>query len=204
MATMILDPQLAESLIRQRRDWGSDRHDEVWEGVYMMAPLPNNEHQEIVSGLVAILQDVVGWAGLGKVFPGVNLTAFEGQWEHNFRAPDVVAFLRDTAAKDCDTHWRGAADFLVEIISPGDRTREKIPFYSSLGVRELLLVDREPWTLELYRWQEGQLTKVGQCSPGSDAVLQSRSVPLEFRLLAAEPRPKMEVTHPATGRRWLI
>ena len=79
-----------------------------------------------------------------------------------FREPDVAVFLRNTKAIDCGTHWRGAADFLVEIISPGERTREKIPFYSGIGVVELLIVDREPWTLELYCHQDGQLTKVGQ------------------------------------------
>ena len=75
------------------------------------------------------------------MFPGVNLSDRDEGWEQNFREPDVAVFLRDGKAINCGTHWQGAADFLVEIISPGERTREKIPFYSSLGVVELL-VDR--------------------------------------------------------------
>jgi hypothetical protein len=39
-------------------------------------------------------------------------------------------FLAEGKAVYCGTHWRGAADFLVEIISHGERTRDKIPFYS--------------------------------------------------------------------------
>ena len=60
MATVILDPELAERLRAERAAWGGDRYDEVWEGTYMMAPMPNNEHQAIVNGLTAILQDIIG------------------------------------------------------------------------------------------------------------------------------------------------
>ncbi len=71
----------------------------------------------------------------------------------------MAVFLRGGRAVDCGTNWGGAADFLVEIISPGEHTREKIPFYSSLGVVELLIIDREPWTLKFYRHQNGQLKR---------------------------------------------
>ena len=46
MATVIMDERLADRLREERKAAGSDRWDEVWEGTYMMAPLPNNEHQE--------------------------------------------------------------------------------------------------------------------------------------------------------------
>ena len=138
------------------------------------------------------------------MFPGVNLSDRDEGWKQNYREPDVAVFLRDGKAVDCGTHWRGAADFLVEIISPGERTREKIPFYSSLGVVELLIVDRDPWTLELYRHQDGQLTKVGQSTLAAPEVLASQTVGLTFQLLPGEPRPQIQVTHPATGRQWEI
>ena len=96
------------------------------------------------------------------MFPGVNLSDRDKGWKTNYREPDVAVFLRGGRAIDRGTHWQGAADFLVEIISPGERTREKIPFYSSIGVVELLVIDRDPWSLELYRHENGQLTKVGQ------------------------------------------
>ncbi len=108
------------------------------------------------------------------MFPGVNLSDRDEGWEQNFREPDVAVFLRDGKAIDCGTHWRGAADFLVEIISPGERTRDKIPFYSSLGVVELLIIDRDPWTLELYRHQNGQLEKVGQSTLAAPEVLPAK------------------------------
>jgi Uma2 family endonuclease len=134
----------------------------------------------------------------------VNLSDCGDGWKQNYREPDVAVLLRSTKAVDCGTHWRGAADFLVEIISPGERTREKIPFYSSLGVVELLIVDRDPWALELYRHQDGQLTKIGQSTLAAREVLTSQTVGLTFQLLPGETRPQIQVTHPASGREWNI
>lgn len=150
MATFIADRDVERELRRRRRAWGADHHDEVWEGVYFMTPLPDDEHQDLVSGFVHIFWDVISDSGLGKVRPGVNLAG-----SATTDVPDVVVFPRDTAAENCDRYWRGAADFVVEIVTPGDRTRKKIPFYSRLGVRELLIVDRRPWHLELLRQREG-------------------------------------------------
>jgi Uma2 family endonuclease len=204
MATLITDTRLEERLKEERRARGVDRHDEVWEGVYFMAPLPNNEHQEIVGRLVSIFEFVVGWPGLAKVFPGVNLAGLSENWEHDYRAPDIAVFRRDTQSRSCDTHWRGGADFVVEVTSPGDRSREKIPFYDSIGVRELLIIDRKPWTLELYRHQAGRLEIGGRSSPNDGEILVSQLLPLRFRLLAGEPRPGIEVVYVANDQTWTV
>ncbi|MGA2798203.1 MAG: hypothetical protein ABSE63_11525 [Thermoguttaceae bacterium] len=45
MAVLITDPSLEERFIGERKICGSDRWNEVWEGVYIADPLPNNEHQ---------------------------------------------------------------------------------------------------------------------------------------------------------------
>jgi Uma2 family endonuclease len=102
------------------------------------------------------------------------------------------------------SHWQGAADFLVEITSPGERTREKLPFYSRIGVVELLIVDREPWTLELYHNKNGQRTLAGRSSLAAPNVLVSQTVGLTFQLAAGDARPQIQVTHPANGQLWQI
>ena len=56
MATVVMDRECAERLREERRAAGSDRWDEVWEGTYMMAPLPNNEHQADCIRLAAIMR----------------------------------------------------------------------------------------------------------------------------------------------------
>ena len=202
MATLAIDPQLEQRLLDERHARGADHHDEVWEGTRLMTPMPNNEHQEIVSRLIFVLESVVGVPGLGRVTPGVNLAGSAENWEQDYRCPDAAVFLTDTAAEDCGSFWRGAADFVVEIISPGDRSREKLGFYEKIGVRELLLVDRDPWRLELYRLQEGRLVMVGNSGPAEGETLTSRVLPLSFRLVPGTPRPKIEVTHRDSRRQW--
>ena len=86
-----------------------------------------------------------------KVFAGCNVSDQPKRWKRNYRCPDVAVFLPGNPAEDRKTHWFGGPDFAVEIISRFDRSREKFGFYKSVGVRELLLVDRHPWALELYR-----------------------------------------------------
>ncbi len=204
MAVMVLDPDVEMSLLSERVASEGNQYDEIWEGVYIVTPLPNNEHQEIVGEFGLILREVIRRPGLGQVFPGVNLSDRAEGWKQNFREPDVAVFLKNTKAINHDTHWQGAADFLVEIISPGERTRDKIPFYGSIGVVELLIVDRDPWTLELYRHQDGQLVKVGQSTLEAPGILSSETVGLSFQLQAGESRPQIRAVQPATGREWLI
>ena len=204
MAIMVLDPDVEQQVLAERAGLDGDQYDEVWEGVYIVTPLPNNDHQELVYEFVCFLGEVIRHPRLGHVFPGVNLSDRNEGWKENYREPDVAVFLRDGKAINHNTHWQGAADFLVEIISPGERTHEKIPFYGSIGVVELLIVDRDPWTLELYRHQDGQLTKIGQSTLAAPDVLASQTVGLTFQLQPGETRPQIQVTHPATKRQWQI
>ena len=59
MSILINDPRLEESIIEERKRTGAERWDEVWEGVYVVSPLPNKVHQQIVARLVAMLHDVI-------------------------------------------------------------------------------------------------------------------------------------------------
>jgi Uma2 family endonuclease len=204
MALLVTDPSLEERLIAERQASGGDRFDEVWEGTYVMAPLPNDEHQDIQSGLSTIFKIVVQWTGAGLVRSGVNVSDRDEGWEHNYRCPDVVVFMNGTSARNCDTHWVGGPDFAVEIRSPGDRTRDKLPFYASVNVRELLIVERRPWSLELYRLAEGELARVGASTADDGATLTSDVIPLSFRLIPASPRPTIEVEHRETAQRWSV
>lgn len=47
MALVSLEPSELKRLIRHRRRCGGERYDEVWNGVYVMAPLADNEHQSL-------------------------------------------------------------------------------------------------------------------------------------------------------------
>jgi Uma2 family endonuclease len=205
MAVLVTDPDVGEELIAARRASGADRFDEVWEGLYVMAPLANDEHQAVQVGLAAAFQNAVGWSGDGLVRAGVNVSDRDEDWQFNFRCPDIVVFLKGTSARNCNTHWFGGPDFAVEILSRGDRTPEKLPFYASVNVRELLVVNRDPWSLELFRLRDGRLISIGKIdASGGGGLIASEVLPLSFRIVPAGERPTIEVVHRDTGQTWSV
>ena len=95
----------------------------------------------------------------------------------------MVVFRNDTTAQNLDTHRLGDPDFAVEVVSQYDRSRKKLDFSARVGTRELLLVDRYPWALELYRLSEaGTLDLVDRSTSEQPAILTSMTLPLTLRL----------------------
>ena len=113
-------------------------------------------------------------------------------------------FLKGNRAEDCDTHWCGGPDVAIEIVSPNDRSRKKIPFYQSVSTRELLIVDRRPWRLTLFRLVDGKLGEVGESTLPDPQVLASEVVPLSFQLAQVAEKPAILVKHLQDGREWTV
>jgi Uma2 family endonuclease len=199
---LIPDVNVSADMIEDRRARGVDHHDEVWEGVYVMSPAANNEHQKLIARLTSILIEVVDEAGLGESFPGVNVSDQQDNWQKNLRCPDVVAFLNGNPAQNRDTHRLGGPDFAIEIVSPYDRSREKLDFYARIGTRELLIIDRDPWQLELLRLADGKLGSAGVSTLDKPAPLTSETTHLAFCLAPGDKRPVIAVTHADDGRQW--
>jgi Uma2 family endonuclease len=203
MAVIVHDPLIEADLKRQRAASGADRFDEVWNGVYFVSPQPNDEHQDLVTELIVALHAVIVDAALGKVRPSVNVSDRDQDWTDNYRCPDVAVFLDGTKALNRGSHWLGGPDFAIEILSPGDRAREKLEFYASVGVRELLIIDRDPWGLELYRLDGNRLGLVGRIDVGAAVALRSEVIPLFFGIVPGEERPSIVASH-QDGREWQI
>ncbi len=204
MATLITDRELEQRLQAARHAAGADRYDEVWEGTYMMAPMPNDEHQQLVSRFAAIFQDVIDWPGLGHVRPGVNVSDRIEKWQENYRVPDVAVFLNGGRAVNYGAFWYGGPDFAVEVVSPDDRTLEKLPFYAAVHVREVLVVHRQPWRLELLAWRDDRLVALENTTEPAGKAVVSGVLPFSFRLVAGQVRPQIEVIHLDGHRQWLV
>jgi Uma2 family endonuclease len=213
MAVLVLDPDLESHLKAVRRENDSDGHDEVWEGLHVMAPLPNDDHQDIQASFLAMLREALGWDTPAKFRAGVNVSDRHKDWQFNYRTPDVVAYLPGNPAKNFATHWQGGPDFLIEIVSSFDRSREKLAFYGKVGVREALFIDRDPWELEFYvaSKKAGASLRLAGKTKMKGVPLSSSVLPLTFALVPGKPRPRIEVilTSPtakttSSRRQWLI
>jgi Uma2 family endonuclease len=204
MATLILDRDFAEELRQQRAKSGADRWDEVWEGTYIMSPMPNVEHQQIVSFLTGVLFNVVMLRGQGQVLPGTNVSDRQVDWIQNYRCPDVAVYLNSNSAQKCENHWVGGPDLAIEVLSPDDRSYEKLSFYESIGTRELLLVDRYPWKIELFRLEDNKLVSCGVSLPNGRQILHSLVLPITLQLLPASGRPQLEIRGVDDSTRWVF
>jgi len=134
MPTLVLGtpPPELEALLERRRQAGADRLDEVWQGVHHIVPGPSIEHADISQQLAVLLDGPARAAGLRPTMSEFNL----GESEHDFRVPD--GGLHRPGASGV---WQATAAAVVEILSPGDESRQKLPFYADHYVDEVLLVD---------------------------------------------------------------
>jgi Uma2 family endonuclease len=134
MRALLPDPPPAEvtHLLARRRRLGQDRKDEVWEGVLHVVPAPGHRHADLAQQLAELLGPPARVAGLQPTMAEFNL----GDSEADFRVPDG-GLHRPGAAE----MWHPTAALVVEILSPGDETWEKLPFYAAHRVEEILIVD---------------------------------------------------------------
>ena len=204
MALVSLVPSELKRLIRRRRRTGADRFDEVWDGVYVMAPIADNEHQSLGLRLAIGFTNALEPAQTTQIFPGCNVSDQPKRWKRNYRCPDVAVFLPGNPAEDRKTHWYGGPDFAVEILSRFDRSREKFGFYQSVGVRELLLVDRHPWALELDRADGKDWATAGRAEVTLGGSILSEVLGLTFQLNPGVARPQIEVVQKDTGKKWMV
>lgn len=203
MPVMVLDPDLAEEIIEGRNGfYRRHRREEVWDGVTYIMPEPDNEHSDLGTFLIWVFRTVFDPAEGNRVHNPCNVSDRDRGWKDNYRNPDVSVFLAGNPARDRRTHWFGGPDLAVEIISPDDRSRDKLGFYAKVGTGEVLVVDRYPWKLELYRRDNNEMKLVGRIRPGEGRKLVSAVVPFEFQLLRGRPRPKVKIIHTETGQEW--
>ena len=200
MAILILDLDRIAQLYKLWPGLDDERTTEVWEGLTVLTPKPDAEHRDVVGGLSALFNATIRAKFLGTASASATLSDRTPDWRGNYCNPDAVVFLNGNPAVNHDTHWVGGPDLAVEVISPCETPNAKFGFYESIGTRELLFVNRWPWTLELFALSDGKLRLAGS-SPG---VVTSAALGLTFQLAEGSPRPRIAVMHPATGGAWSV
>lgn len=135
MPTLVMDPAPAEidELIEYRRRRDLDHYDEVWEGVLHLNPPPTGEHQYVLQQLSVLLGPLARDAGLLAI---INEFGLGRQGKDNFRVPD--GGLHRGVPRGV---YQSTAALVIEILSPGDESWNKLPFYAAHEVDEVLIVD---------------------------------------------------------------
>jgi Uma2 family endonuclease len=151
-----------EALLAERRRTGVDRWDEVWEGVLHMVPPPSAAHQRLSAELLAVLVPLAKGRGLvGLVEAGL----YRG--DEDYRIPDQMYAQPDQLS---DRGVEGGAPLVVEILSPGDESYDKLDWYAAGGVEEVLVIDPETRAAELFARRGGRMVLV-ESSPLRVAAL---------------------------------
>ena len=149
-------------LLEERRRLGLDHRDELWEGVVHVVPQPESGHQVTTFRFGAAVLPLADERGLLLAH---EVAVYQpGLEEEDYRVPDLVVARREYVRR------RGVAgppELVVETLSPQDESRDKFPFYATLGCREVLLIDRAHRSFELSRLLDGELVRVAGDSAGS-------------------------------------
>ena len=177
----VTDSQLAD-----RRAKGLDRWDEMWEGVLHMTPAPSLQHQRILDNLIIFLGGHLRATKRGQLVSGINVF----RSSDNYRIPDLtfVASGREQIFS-ADGVRGGGPDAVIEIRSPEDESYEKLPFYAALGIREVVVIDRDTKRPEIYRLAGAEYVAL---QPDADGWLRSEMMIVKFRVSEGQP-PSLRV-----------
>lgn len=144
-------PREMRALLERRKQSGLHRLDEVWEGVLHMVPAPSGEHAYLAQQLAELLGPPARAAGLVPAMHEVNV----GSSEADYRIPDG-ALHREIPR----TVWFPTLPLVVEIASPNDETWQKLPFYASHRVDEVLILDPRERSIHWLALQDGGYVEV--------------------------------------------
>jgi Uma2 family endonuclease len=186
-AVILLPPQ---SLLEERRRTGADLRDEIWAGVLHMVPPPSNWHQRFSSELFQALAPLAKARGMQPFFetglyrPGASTL--------DYRVPDLM-FARP--ALFCERGVEGGAELIIELLSKGDESREKLDFYAQVGVKEALLIDPATREVELYELRGG---KFHLALPGDDGLTRLQALGVK---LGNAPGPELTLAWPGGSAR---
>ncbi len=153
-----------------------DTFDEWWDGALHMVPAPSSRHQMFGTELAAALLPLAKSKGLAAAYelgiyrPDVDVA--------DYRVPDMlIANPEHVSARGVE----GRAELAVEIRSPNDETYDKLDFYATVGVQELLVIDLVVPSVELFVNCGGRFEAD---RADADGVLRLSSLDASVRLIA--------------------
>ncbi len=110
-----------------------------------MNPAPHRRHARLQAQLIELLGQ------LARARELTPLGEFNLGEPENYRVPDAALHRPGP-----DDLYNATAALVIEIVSPGDDTWSKLPFYAAHDVDELLIVDRESRTVKWLALEQGE------------------------------------------------
>jgi Uma2 family endonuclease len=140
MRAVILE--VDERMLAERERLGLDRRDEMWEGVLHMVPQPSGRHQVMGTALARYLFDPAARRGC-EVATEIGVYAAD----RDYRVPDVAVFPQTSRS---DRGVDGPLLVAIEILSPGDESYDKVPWYQARGAGSVVIVDQATFSVEIF------------------------------------------------------
>jgi Uma2 family endonuclease len=142
---------------------------ELWDGELIMSPAPSFFHQKIMLRFYRQLDDWVKEHKLGEVITSpIDMVLSP----HRVTQPDV-AYISRARLNIVTTTINGPVDLAAEIISLGNRNRDRIEkrdLYEQYGIKEYWLIDPEAQTVEVLHLENGRYQLFMRCTPGELAA----------------------------------
>jgi Uma2 family endonuclease len=118
-----------------------------------MNPPPSHEHERLVSVLHRVLGPYADAAAL-ELTGGIGLGH-----QDDYRVPDLALHRPGAGAQ-----WHPTAALVIEIVSPGDESWKKLPFYAEHDVDEVLIVDPDERTVAWLALEQGEYHPIERSS----------------------------------------
>lgn len=133
---------------------------ELIDGQVIVPSSRSDRHQSVLGNLLVLLYKTVHTGELRLAPTDVYLS------EADVVQPDIfwVSAENSTCVLVDGKFWRGAPDFIIEILSPSTERRDRetrFNLYQQHGVREYWMVEPEAAFLEVYTLRDGIYTRLG-------------------------------------------
>jgi Uma2 family endonuclease len=170
--------EVPEAFLEERRRFGQDKKDELWDGELHMVPPPGSRHIFVARDLLNALEPVARQRGLRTMPDPAGLYGPENNW----RIPDGMLVRPEMISERGAEH----AELVIEVLLPNDESRAKMPWYAKRGVTELWLVEPSTRVVEVYALDAGNYRLV---EPKGN-VTTSALLGIELEVIAG---PKLRV-----------
>lgn len=118
----------------------------------------SKKHNQLTKFLIRILESFAEMKGIGEIFSEPYQMKMTFDDDVKGREPDIFFVKTDNSDKLKNNYLDGAADLVIEVISPESRSRDrgdKFYEYESAGVKEYWLIDYERQETRFYQLNNG-------------------------------------------------